>query len=148
MLYYDKIYQILVLYIQGDALTKKDERGYLTCSWLLPLPGLFLFFFFFSHCIHGKWKFPGQGSNLHRSCNLHYSCGNEGSLTHCATRERPSGHLEGMLWALFSPKLLVIYPHRVPWPCIRPQLRIHGQVLKLGDKGTGLLLCGWAHVTR
>ena len=33
--------------------------------------------------MHGMWKFPGQGSNLHRSCS------NTGSLTPCATGELP-----------------------------------------------------------
>ena len=31
------------------------------------------------------WKFPGQGSNLSHSCDLHHSCGNTSSLTHCTT---------------------------------------------------------------
>ena len=25
---------------------------------------------------HGLWKFPGQGLNLHSSCDLHHSCSN------------------------------------------------------------------------
>ena len=32
---------------------------------------------------HTHTKFPGQGSNLSHSCNLHSSCGNARSLTHC-----------------------------------------------------------------
>ena len=39
--------------------------------------------FFLSDCIHGIWKFPGQGSNLSYSCSLCHSCSNAGSLTHC-----------------------------------------------------------------
>ena len=46
-----------------------------------------LFFFFFATT--GMWKFPGQGSNLCRSCNLCHSCGNNKSLTCCAIRELP-----------------------------------------------------------
>ena len=33
---------------------------------------------------HGIWKFPGQGSDLSHSCDLHQSCSNTRSLTHCA----------------------------------------------------------------
>ena len=32
----------------------------------------------------GHMEFPGQGSDLSRSCDPRYSCGNRGSLTHCA----------------------------------------------------------------
>lgn len=42
-----------------------------------------------------------------------------------------------MLWALFSPKLLVVYLQGVHWPFIRPEwpeLKTQGQVLKSGDK--------------
>ena len=38
----------------------------------------------FINCIYGIWKFPGQGSNLSHSCSLCHSCGNTGSLAHCA----------------------------------------------------------------
>ena len=45
-------------------------------------------FYFGQAC--SMWKFPGQGQNLHCSCGLHYSCGNNArSLTHCTTRELP-----------------------------------------------------------
>ena len=33
---------------------------------------------------HSSWKFPGQGSNLSRSCSLHHSYGSARSLTHFA----------------------------------------------------------------
>ena len=43
-----------------------------------------IFFFvpppLFSH----TWKVPGQESNLSHSWDLHHSCSNGGSLTHCA----------------------------------------------------------------
>ena len=39
--------------------------------------------------IHDIWKHLGQRSNLSCSCNLHHSCGNAGSITHCATVETP-----------------------------------------------------------
>lgn len=44
---------------------------------------------------------------------------------------------ERMLWALFSPKLSVVYLQGVHWPFIRPEwpeLKTQGQVLKSGDK--------------
>ena len=40
----------------------------------------------FGHA-QGMWKFPGQGSNPSRSCDLLHSCGNAPSLTHCTTKE-------------------------------------------------------------
>ena len=43
----------------------------------------FFFFPFFSHT-WGIWKFPSQGWNLSHICNLHHSCGNTRSLTHCS----------------------------------------------------------------
>lgn len=40
-------------------------------------------FFFFSACIHGMWKFPGQGRNLSHSCSrarsLTSCCGTAGA---------------------------------------------------------------------
>ena len=41
------------------------------------------FVFFFSRT-HSTWTFPRQGINPCHSCNLHHSCSNTGSLTHCA----------------------------------------------------------------
>ena len=41
------------------------------------------FFFFFSQT-HGTWTFPGKGSNLSCSCDLHHGCSNSRFLTHCA----------------------------------------------------------------
>ena len=46
---------------------------------------LFLFFSLGYTC--GIWKFPGQGLNLSCSCHLRHSCGNAGSLSHCAGPE-------------------------------------------------------------
>jgi len=40
-----------------------------------------LFFFFIHTC--SICKFPGQGQTLSCSFNLHHSCGNARSLTHC-----------------------------------------------------------------
>ena len=37
----------------------------------------------------GIWKLQGQGLNLRCSCNLHHSCGNTRSLTHCTTWKLP-----------------------------------------------------------
>ena len=38
-------------------------------------------------------EFPGQGSDLSHSCDLLCSCGNAGSLTHCARLEiKPASH--------------------------------------------------------
>lgn len=45
-------------------------------------PSLLSFFFFGPNC--RIWKFPGQGSSLSRSCDLHHSWGNAGSLTSCS----------------------------------------------------------------
>ena len=44
------------------------------------------FFFFFFSFLAAQWhmEFPGQGSDLSHSCGLSCSCGNAGSLTHCA----------------------------------------------------------------
>ena len=44
----------------------------------------YLFFSSFSGCTHGIQNFPGQGSNLNCSCDLHHCCNNTRSLTHCA----------------------------------------------------------------
>ena len=41
----------------------------------------FLFFSFFATSQH--MEFPGQGSDPRHSWNLHHSCGNMESLTHC-----------------------------------------------------------------
>jgi len=45
---------------------------------------------FFGHT-HGKWKFPGQGSNSSHSCNLPASTAvaNARSLTRCTTEGTP-----------------------------------------------------------
>ena len=42
-----------------------------------------IIFFFFSGCPCNIWKFWGQGLNPGWSCNLHHSCSNARSLTHC-----------------------------------------------------------------
>ena len=47
-------------------------------------------FFVFPSRACGIWKFPDQRSNLICSCYLCYSCGNAGSLTHCATAGTPA----------------------------------------------------------
>lgn len=56
---------------------------------------------------------------------------------------------ERMPWTLFSPKLSLVYLHGLHWPCVRPQLTTHGQVLRSEDRreGPSLLLCCGAHVT-
>ena len=41
------------------------------------LPEQLFTFSFFDHT-HGTWKFPGKGSNLTCSCNLHHSLSNAG----------------------------------------------------------------------
>ena len=41
-------------------------------------------FFFFPGCTLGIWSSCGQGSNPSCICNLHHSCSNARSLTHCA----------------------------------------------------------------
>ena len=56
--------------------------------------GWILFFFkinLFNFCgfTHGTWQFPDQGQNPSLNCDLHHSCGNARSLTHCATAETP-----------------------------------------------------------
>lgn len=43
----------------------------------------------------GMWKAPGQGSNPPHRRGVHRSCGNTGSLTHCATRELAVRHTSG-----------------------------------------------------
>ena len=40
-------------------------------------------------CTWSIWMFLGQVLNLSHKCNLHHSCGNVGSLTHCATVGTP-----------------------------------------------------------
>ena len=40
-------------------------------------------FFFLYGCTHSMWKLWGQGLNPSHSCELHHSCGNARSLTHC-----------------------------------------------------------------
>ena len=44
-------------------------------------------FSFFVPCTYDICKFPGQGSNLSCSCNLHHSSDNAGSLIHSAGSE-------------------------------------------------------------
>lgn len=46
--------------------------------------------FFFSSCIHGKWKFPGQRSSPSLVYNLPDSCHNIRSLTCCTRVGTPS----------------------------------------------------------
>ena len=46
------------------------------------LKNIYIFFFF--GCTFGIWKFSGQRWILSYGCDLHHSCGNTGSLTHCA----------------------------------------------------------------
>ena len=41
-------------------------------------------FFFFFLAIQWHMEFPGQGSDLSHSCNLHCSFSKVGFLTHCA----------------------------------------------------------------
>ena len=47
---------------------------------------LSLFLSFFPPFLAAQWhmEFPGQGSDLSRSCHQNCSCGNVRSLTHCA----------------------------------------------------------------
>ena len=58
-------------------------------SPFLP-PFLPSFHFSFFSCICSIWKFLGQGWNLSHSCDLHYSCSNARSLTHCPTTGIPA----------------------------------------------------------
>ena len=44
---------------------------------------LFFFFFFFFCLTCSMWRFPGQESNPTPSGDLHHSCYNTRSLTHC-----------------------------------------------------------------
>ena len=68
--------------------------GYIICKYLLwflfyflMFPSLcksfFLFLSFLPPCSQ-HIEFLGQGLNLSHSCDLHHSCSNTGSLTHCA----------------------------------------------------------------
>ena len=62
---------------------------------VLPSPFYFYFYFFATSTAYGPWKFPGQGLNLSRSCDLchrcslAHSCDHARSLTHCATVGTP-----------------------------------------------------------
>ena len=65
----------------GSACSKKGHKGREQYGWRC--------FFFFSLSLFFSWthsilKFLGQGSNPSHPCNLHHSCGNTRSLTHCA----------------------------------------------------------------
>ena len=42
------------------------------------------YFILFFGCICGLWKLLGQKLNSSPNYNLHHSCSNAGSLTHCA----------------------------------------------------------------
>ena len=55
----------------------------------MGFPYTFLSSLLFLSCAHGMWKFTGQGSNPSHSCNLCHSCGNSGSLIHCAPTGSP-----------------------------------------------------------
>ena len=46
-----------------------------------------IFHLFFFGCAHGKWKFPGQGSNPWHTSNPSHCSDNTGSLTCCTKRE-------------------------------------------------------------
>ena len=61
------------------SVTLKLTSGCRDCQPDLLFIYLFLNFF---GCICGICKFLGQGLNPSRSCNLHHSCSNAGSLTH------------------------------------------------------------------
>ena len=62
----------------------------------LNLTGVFLstqfwgFFFSLFRRTCGSWEFLGQGSNLSTICDLHHSCGNTRSLTHCTGGTKPA----------------------------------------------------------
>ena len=56
-------------------------------SPVIPTSCFFVLFFFCYTCV--MWKFLSQGSKPQHSCSLHHSCGNIGTLTHCATWEIP-----------------------------------------------------------
>ena len=63
------------------------------------------FIFFVGHT-HGIWKFLGQGLNLSHSVKLCHSCGNAGSLTHCAAVGTPKAEiLKTMLFAITPKKI-------------------------------------------
>ena len=60
-----------------------EPQSYVPISkWFSHRVTILTFFSPYGH-IHSVWKFLGQGSNSSHSCDLHYSCGNPGSLTHC-----------------------------------------------------------------
>ena len=53
---------------------------------------------------YGMWKFPGQESNLHHSCNMCHSCAKARSLTCSTTRECPRVFTS-------CPRGVIISPH-------------------------------------
>ena len=61
----------------------EKSRWFVIFLFLSSSSSFFFFFFFFGHTCD-MWKFPGQGLNPRSSCDLCHSCGNAGSLTHCA----------------------------------------------------------------
>ena len=60
-------------------------KSFRAISIFSQLAHAMVYIFFFSF-LATSWhmEFPGQGSDPSHSCNLRHSCGNTGSLTHCA----------------------------------------------------------------
>ena len=52
-----------------------------------------------------KWKFPGQGSNLHHSSDPNHNSDNARSLTHLATRELSRVEFFISTYFLYPPNL-------------------------------------------
>lgn len=81
---------------------------------------LFLsFFLFLSSCTRrtrAEWKFPGQGSTLSHTCDLHHSRSNARCFTHCATVGTP--------FFFFSPFLATLWYMAFPEPGIKSKLQL------------------------
>ena len=56
---------------------------------ILTSLGLYFFLSFLYGHTHSIWEALGQGLNSSQSCNLHCSCSNARSLTHCARPGNP-----------------------------------------------------------
>ena len=78
-------------FLQPETLPRILRIG--TAFFIFLLINLFIFLFLF---LANPWhmEFPGQGWDLSCSCDLHYSCDNAGSFTHCT---RPS--IEPVSWS-------------------------------------------------
>ena len=75
-----------------------------------PHPTLVIIFFFFPlfNRTCGIWKLPGQGLNPSCSCDLHHSCSNAISLTHCTTMETLGVFDQSIFMSVVSQVLICI----------------------------------------